>query len=346
MSSFGELHKIDKTPKAIHDVASLLSASIIECLKRGGKVFIYGNGGFASLSEHFAAEFIGRFKYEIPPMPVISLCGNTSLITCISNDYGFSKVFSRQLDAMLTDNDITIGLTTSAKSKNIYEALYATRRKNGCSWVITGNALNDVLSELCDNIISIESNISSEIQDYAHILLHAVSEITISEMKANNRCVFEQAVAFARNGINTLFLDRDGVINRLLPDEYVLDGKYIELTDAFTLYAKALADNFDNIIVVTNQKCVGKGLLTLEALDDIHRILLLKVIEIGGRIDDFFIGIGASDLDYKIKPNIGLSDEILKKYPLIDFHNTLMIGDSYSDYLFAKRLGVKFLLYP
>lgn len=142
-----------------------------------------------------------------------------------------------------------------------------------------------------------------------------------------------------------MFLDRDGVINRLRPDEYVLDGKDIELTDAFALYAKKIAENFDKIIVVTNQKCVGKGLLTLDALDEIHRILLQKVINIGGRIDDFFVGTGSIGTAPMTKPNTGLSIDILKKYPSIDFCSTLMIGDSYSDYLFAKRLGIKFLLY-
>lgn len=341
----GKLYKVDKTPEAIQKAASSLASSIIKCFRRSGKVFIYGNGGFASLAEHFATEFMGKFKYETTPMPVVSLVGNTSLITCISNDFGFSKVFSRQLDALLTDDDITIGLTTSGTSKNIYEALYSTHRKNSCSWIITGNILNNVLLELSDNIISIESNIPSEIQDFAHMLLHIVSEIAISEVKANDECVFEKAATYAHNGINTLFLDRDGVINRLRPDEYILDGKDIELTDAFTLYAKKLAEIFDKIIVVTNQKCVGKGMLTLDALDEIHRILCQKVINVGGRIDDFFVGTGSGEMDPMTKPNTGLSIDILKKYPSIDFCSTLMIGDSYSDYLFAKRLGIKFLLY-
>ena len=86
-------------------------------------------------------------------------------------------------------------------------------------------------------------------------------------------------------------------------------------------------------------------MLTLNELDEIHRILLQKVIEVGGRIDDFFVGIGSVGTDPRIKPNTGLSIDILKKYPSIDFYSTLMIGDSYSDYLFAKRLGIKFLLY-
>ncbi|MCD8290230.1 MAG: HAD-IIIA family hydrolase, partial [Prevotella sp.] len=110
-------------------------------------------------------------------------------------------------------------------------------------------------------------------------------------------------------------------------------------------YSQQLANSYKYIFIVSNQKCVGKGMLSLEQLEALHEYIISRVCEYGGRIDDIFSAVSndMSSLDYK--PNIGLSVAMKKKYPDIDFSRALMIGDSFSDYLFAKRIGSQFICY-
>jgi len=96
--------------------------AIIDSLKKGGKLIIFGNGGSAADSQHIAAELVGRFKLERKALPAISLTTDTSALTAIANDYGYDRVFSRQLEALGSKGDVVLGITTSGNSKNMLEA--------------------------------------------------------------------------------------------------------------------------------------------------------------------------------------------------------------------------------
>ncbi|MDP3803915.1 MAG: D-sedoheptulose 7-phosphate isomerase [Candidatus Omnitrophota bacterium] len=101
--------------------------TIIESLKSGGKLLVFGNGGSAADSQHIAAELVGRFKMERKALPAIALTANTSILTAVANDYGYDVVFSRQIEALGVKGDVALGISTSGNSKNIIEALKKAR---------------------------------------------------------------------------------------------------------------------------------------------------------------------------------------------------------------------------
>jgi len=101
--------------------------TIIESLKAGKKLLVFGNGGSASDSQHIAAELVGRFKMERKALPAVALTTNTSILTAIANDYGYDVVFSRQIEALGVQGDVALGLSTSGNSKNVIEALKKAR---------------------------------------------------------------------------------------------------------------------------------------------------------------------------------------------------------------------------
>jgi D-sedoheptulose 7-phosphate isomerase len=104
--------------KQIHEVASLC----VDAYSAGNKVILAGNGGSAADAQHIAAEFVSRFRFDRPGLPSISLSTDTSMLTAIGNDYGYDKIFSRQLQANGKAGDIFIGITTSGNSDNILRA--------------------------------------------------------------------------------------------------------------------------------------------------------------------------------------------------------------------------------
>ncbi len=143
----------------------------------------------------------------------------------------------------------------------------------------------------------------------------------------------------ARN--RTLFLDRDGVIN------HEKEADYIRHVEEFMFYKgalealKILRQKFDRIIIVTNQRGIGKGLMTHEDLHSIHQYLKEKVEQAGGNIDAFYY---APDLDTDAanrKPNTGMALQAKKDFPSINFEDSIMVGNNLSDMEFGKKMGMK-----
>ena len=107
--------------------AELLAAA----LAAGNKILIAGNGGSAADAQHFAAELVGRFLLERRGLPALALTTDSSILTAVANDYGFERIFSRQVEALASPGDVVIGISTSGNSANILAAL-ATARQCGC----------------------------------------------------------------------------------------------------------------------------------------------------------------------------------------------------------------------
>jgi len=105
------------------------AAMILECLKQGGKLLVCGNGGSAAEAGHLASELVGRYCKDRASLPAINLCADSSLITCIGNDYGFAQVFSRQVQGLGKPEDLLVVITSSGNSANIIEALKAAKAK-------------------------------------------------------------------------------------------------------------------------------------------------------------------------------------------------------------------------
>ncbi len=139
----------------------------------------------------------------------------------------------------------------------------------------------------------------------------------------------------------TLFLDRDGVINHEKSGDYIRNVEEFQLYDGVLEAFRLLANRFHKIIVVTNQRGVGKGLMSAEDVEQIHAALQQKVNHIGGTIHAFYY---APDLETDApnrKPNIGMGLQAKREFPTIDFSKSIMIGNNISDMLFGKNLGMR-----
>ncbi|MCM1231537.1 MAG: SIS domain-containing protein [Butyrivibrio sp.] len=168
--------------QVLTDTVMGIAEEILKLLKRGGQVFLCGNGGSAADAQHIATEFISRFYRERPAMNAEALTVNTSTLTAIGNDYSYERVFARQLEAKAKQGDILIGISTSGRSKNVLEALrYAG--KNGIKPVmLMGDQDVPELNELCDYVVKVPSRITPRIQE-AHIFIgHTIAEYVEHKM--------------------------------------------------------------------------------------------------------------------------------------------------------------------
>lgn len=139
----------------------------------------------------------------------------------------------------------------------------------------------------------------------------------------------------------TLFLDRDGVINKNIDGSYVLDWEQFEFLDGVLETMPKLAKLFPRIIVVTNQQCIAKGLITEEALNEIHQNMMNLIELNGGRIDAiYFAPDMASEQNNLRKPKNGMAFLAHNDFPVIDFNKSIMVGDKLSDMEFGKSVGM------
>ena len=155
------------------------SRLITECLHSGAKVLWAGNGGSAADAQHMAAELVGRFVTERRGLPSIALTTDTSAMTAISNDYGFSEVFVRQIEALGNSGDVFVGISTSGSSPNIERALTVARERGLKTIGLTGRSGGSMPS-LCDVCIVVPSQVTARIQEchilIGHILCQRVDE--------------------------------------------------------------------------------------------------------------------------------------------------------------------------
>jgi D-sedoheptulose 7-phosphate isomerase len=141
---------------------------MLVALKNGGCVYWFGNGGSASDAEHLAAELSGKYAHERKPLNSISLTTNTSVLTAIANDFGYEKVFSRQVEAHVKPGDIVIGISTSGTSKNVVMGLETAFKLNATTVLLTGAIKNG--STFVHHEVNVASTITAHIQE-AHITI-------------------------------------------------------------------------------------------------------------------------------------------------------------------------------
>ena len=176
--------------KTLHDqtfqhAIMSLSQEIADVIKAGGKVLLAGNGGSASDAQHFACELVSRFLMDSHPYPALSLATDTSALTAISNDYGYEHVFSRQLSALASPQDLFIAITTSGRSKNILNALNEARKQGLSTCAFTGaNGLSD--SVQADTYIKAESTLTPHIQELHGIAIHLICALVESNLQIKN----------------------------------------------------------------------------------------------------------------------------------------------------------------
>jgi len=153
------------------------SSMVVETLKKGGKILLCGNGGSAADAQHIAAELTGRYKRERRGLPGLALTTDTSAITAIGNDYGFERVFDRQLQALANKGDLLIGISTTGNSTNIINALKLAKNLE-CITVGFSGRDGGAMNEYCDVNLIVPSNNTPRIQEmhilFGHIICHIV----------------------------------------------------------------------------------------------------------------------------------------------------------------------------
>jgi D-sedoheptulose 7-phosphate isomerase len=146
-----------------------IAGHCIATLERGNKILLAGNGGSAADAQHLAAEFVSRFNFDRPGLAAFALTTDTSALTAIGNDYGYEKLFSRQVQAVGRAGDLFIGISTSGRSPNVVGALRECRA-NGITTVgLTGRNARD-MAPLCDHLLCMPSDETPKIQE-GHIVV-------------------------------------------------------------------------------------------------------------------------------------------------------------------------------
>ena len=154
---------------------------ITNSLSNGGKLMIAGNGGSAADSQHISAELIGRFKEERKSLPAIALTCDTSILTCMGNDYGFDYIFSRQVEGLGKKGDILLGISTSGNSKNIIEAVNKAKEMDIITIGLLGKD-GGKLKELCDYNITFPYSETARVQEHHMMTYHLLCEFIEEKM--------------------------------------------------------------------------------------------------------------------------------------------------------------------
>ena len=171
------IHENKELMRLIQEVAKLTT----QAYRNGNKTLIAGNGGSAADAQHIAGEFVSKFYFDRPGLASIALTTDTSIITAIGNDYGYEKLFSRQVEANGLKDDIFIGISTSGNSKNILEALKVCKEKGIVTVGLTGQN-GGAMKELCDYCICVPSNETPRVQE-SHILIgHIICAVVEEEL--------------------------------------------------------------------------------------------------------------------------------------------------------------------
>jgi D-sedoheptulose 7-phosphate isomerase len=166
------------------DAAPVLRAAeaMSAALARGGKVLVFGNGGSASDAQHFSAELVGRFLRERRALPSMALTVDTSILTAVGNDYGFDRVFARQVEALAVPGDVALGISTSGRSPNVLEAFAAARHRQVTTIALTGGD-GGPIGQAADIHVNVPDAATPRVQEVHRTLLHVICELLEEEVK-------------------------------------------------------------------------------------------------------------------------------------------------------------------
>lgn len=157
-----------------------IAIEVKKALASGNKVMFCGNGGSAADSQHLAAEFVGRFQKERQGLPAIALTVDTSILTAVGNDYGYDKVFVRQVEALARPGDVLVGISTSGNSGNVVAAVELAKAK-GVYCVGMTAAGGGKLKTLCDECIAVPVKVTARAQEMHILIGHILCELVDGE---------------------------------------------------------------------------------------------------------------------------------------------------------------------
>ncbi len=167
--------------EALLDVITDVARACVNVYKKSKKTILAGNGGSAADAQHIAAELVGRYGFDRPSIPSLSLTTDTSNLTAIGNDYGYDQVFSRQLEGMGVEGDLFIGISTSGNSQNVINAFEVAKKKGITTVALVGRD-GGKMAQMADYAIVVPSEATPRIQE-SHILIgHIICDIIEKEL--------------------------------------------------------------------------------------------------------------------------------------------------------------------
>ena len=176
---------ISSLKKHSNDIENAIKL-ITECYRRGGKLILFGNGGSASDAQHIAAEFVGRFEKERKALPALALNVNTSVMTAVSNDYGYGAVFARQIEAFASPKDIIIALSTSGNSENVINAVKKAKEIGAKVIGFTGKKTSR-LSKLSDLCFKVSCDSACRAQEGHITILHIICKLAEEQLYGHKK---------------------------------------------------------------------------------------------------------------------------------------------------------------
>jgi D-sedoheptulose 7-phosphate isomerase len=347
------------------DLSSILAAlprepisEIVEALLAAAEedrtVYIFGNGGSAATASHLACDLVKATNVPgRPRLRAVALTDNVALLTAISNDLSYEDVFAEQLRSLVRAGDVVIAISASGNSPNVIEGVTAARAMGAAVIGLAGFG-GGKLQALSDISLVVPSNEYGPVEDMHMIVAHTITaalkairgtpaDATQLSIGATTARSSEVKQHVASHLVPTIFLDRDGVINRNRDDYVKSWSEFAFLPGACRAIARLSHAGY-RVFVVTNQACVGKGLTSLTAVDDIHRRMQEQVTLAGGRIEAILLCPHRADAGCACrKPNPGLLLRARDEYG-VDLSSALFIGDSVSDIRTAAAAGVPALL--
>lgn len=158
------------------DILEQTVNALARVLGLGNKILLFGNGGSAADAQHIAAEFVNRFMIDRPPLPALALTTDSSVLTSISNDFGYDEIFEKQIKALGKEGDAAVGISTSGKSSNVLRGL-RTARQMGLITVGIGGPADSPMKEDCRYYLPVEGGPTPRIQEVHMLIGHTMVEI-------------------------------------------------------------------------------------------------------------------------------------------------------------------------
>jgi D-sedoheptulose 7-phosphate isomerase len=305
-----------------------IADEMARAFRSGKKVLLCGNGGSAADAQHIAAELTGKFYYNRKPLPAVALTVNTSILTAIANDFGYDQVFSRQVQSLVNQGDVVIGISTSGNSRNVILALQEARQLGAIIVALSGRGGS--LRQTADYALCIPSEDTPRIQE-AHIACgHMICYLV------------EEALFGKGKNSPAVFIDRDGTIARDVP--YCSRPEDLELLPGAGRAIKLLNEAGFKVILITNQSGVSRGYFSEETLKNIHCKLKADLNRFEAHLDGIYYCPHHPDQGCDCrKPKAGLILQAAREHGL-DLTRSFMIGDKIQDVEAGLAAGCKCIL--
>lgn len=313
------------------------------------RIFFLGNGGSATTASHMAVDFgKGTAVAGRPRFRAVSLTDNVGLITAWSNDASYESIFKEQLENLLEPSDVVVAISASGNSPNVLRAVEFARKRGAITIGLIGFG-GGKLKDLVDVDVSISSRNYGQVEDVHLTLDHILSQYLKARIELELGVKDVQAVTDSylkfffseppSSGTRSaILLDRDGVINERVVGGYVTDWKEFKFREGIK-QAMASLEGLDlPIVVISNQACVEKRLVSPGDLEDITRRFVEEFRESGVQIDAVYYCPHTSEQGCNCrKPRSGLIEAAALEWK-IDLTRSVFIGDSASDLQAARAL--------